>query len=159
MMRFQNKKDIVLMSYFRSNARENLTRISRLTAMPVSTIFDKLKEFEKELIKKHTAIIDFKKLGFDIRINMLLKVPRESRETLKQFLIKNENINSVYRVNNGYDFLIEVIFRNMDDMQKFTDCLEKFRLEEIKEMFVLEDLKREGFLADKSDAELLFSEV
>ena len=154
----QTKKDILLMTYFRNNARENLTRISKMSHIPVSTIFDKLREFERTMIKKHTAIVDFKKLGFDIQLNMLFKVSRESRDTFKDFLVKNENINSVFRINNGFDFLVEAIFRDMDALQRFSESLKRFDIIKKQELFVLEDLKREGFLADSLHAELLFAE-
>ena len=143
------------MTFFRNNARENLTRISRLTAIPVSTIFDKLREYEKDLIKKHATLVDFRKLGFDIRANLLFKISREQRDDFKDFLIKHENINSVFKVNNGFDFLVETVFKDMNDMQKFTDLLERFQIEEKQEMFILEDIKREGFLADRMQLELL----
>lgn len=156
-MRLNLKKDILLMTFLRNNARENLTRISRLTSIPVSTIFDRLKEFEKEIIKKHTTLIDFKKIGFDIKIDMLIKVLKEQKDELKEFLIKNENINSVFKVNNGFDFLIEAIFKDMNDLQRFIELLERFNIENKQEIFILEDLKREGFLADKNHAELLFA--
>lgn len=157
-MRFHTKKDIILMTFLRKNSRENLTKISRLTAIPISTIFDKVKEFEKELIRKHTSLIDFKKIGFDIKVNMLFKVARDSRDEFKEFLIKNENINSVFKVNNGFDFLVEAIFRNMNDMQRFNESIERFNIEAKQEMFILEDIKREEFLSDRMHAELLFAE-
>ncbi|MEM4637471.1 MAG: Lrp/AsnC family transcriptional regulator [Candidatus Woesearchaeota archaeon] len=157
-MRLNLKKDLLLMTFLRNNARENLTKISRLTAIPVSTIFDRLKEFEKELIKKHTTLIDFKKIGFDIKVNMLIKVTKEQKNSLKDFLTKNENINSVFKVNNGFDFLIEAIFRDMNDLQRFIEMLERFDIENRQEIFILEDIKREGFLSDKTHAELLFAE-
>lgn len=157
-MRLNLKKDLLLMTFLRNNARENLTKISRLTAIPVSTIFDRLKEFEKELIKKHTTLIDFKKIGFDIKVNMLIKVTKEQKNSLKDFLTKNENINSVFKVNNGFDFLIEAIFRDMNDLQRFIEMLERFDIENRQEIFILEDIKREGFLSDRTHAELLFAE-
>lgn len=157
-MRLNLKKDLLLMTFLRNNARENLTKISRITAIPVSTIFDRLKEFEKELIKKHTTLIDFKKIGFDIKVNMLIKVTKEQKNSLKDFLTKNENINSVFKVNNGFDFLIEAIFRDMNDLQRFIEMLERFDIENRQEIFILEDIKREGFLSDKTHAELLFAE-
>jgi DNA-binding Lrp family transcriptional regulator len=157
-LRFATKKDLLLMSYFRQNARENLTKISRITSIPVSTIFDKLKEFEKTVIQRHTTLVDFKKLGFDIRVNILFKVSRPNRDQFREFLLKNENINSVYKVNNGYDFLTEGIFKDMGAMHKFMENLDRFEIEAKQEMFVLEDVKREGFLADKMQAELLFAD-
>ncbi len=148
-------KDILLMMYFRKNARENLTKISRYTHIPVSTIFDKLRDFEKELIKKHTSIIDFKKLGFDIKVTMLFRINKDSRVEFREFLMTNENINSVSRINNGYDYMIEAVFRDMNDLQRFTEMLERFRIEQKQELFVLEDLKRESFLSDEMHMKLL----
>jgi DNA-binding Lrp family transcriptional regulator len=152
------KKDILLITYLRNNARENLTKLSRLTHIPVSTIFDRLKELETDLISKHTTLVNFKKLGFDIKINILFKVERNSREEFKEYLIKNQNINSVFRVNNGFDFLVEAIFRGMHELQIFMEDIERFNVEEKQELFVLEDLKLEGFLSDQIHAELLFAE-
>jgi len=154
-MELKTRKDILLMTYFRRNARENLTQISRWTSIPVSTIFDKLREFEKGLIQKHTTLIDFKRLGFDIRIDMLFKVSREFRDEFKEFLMTNENINSIYRINNGFDYLVEAIFKDMADLQRFTELLEKYKIEAKQELFILEDLKRESFLSDVVHAKLL----
>ena len=78
------KKELMLLACLRNNARETLTNISKKTNIPISTIFDKLKEYEKTFIKKHTSILDFKKLGYDIRINMLLKVDRSKRYALEE---------------------------------------------------------------------------
>lgn len=158
-MKFQSKKDLLLMTYFRSNARENLTKISRMTSIPVSTIFDKLREFEKTLIKKHTTLVDFRKLGFDIKVNILFKVPKESKEDMREFLMKNEKINSLFKINNGFDYMVEAIFKDMNDLQKFNEQLERFNVQNKQELFILEDLKREGFLSDKMHAELLYADV
>jgi len=154
-MELKTKRDMLLMTFFRKNARENLTNISKSTQIPISTIFDKLHGFEKEIIQKHTALINFKKLGFDIRINILFKVSKESREDFKKFLMGNEHINSVFRVNNGYDYMIEAIFKDMSDLQNFTELLDRFKIEAKQELFVLEDLKRESFLSEEIHMQLL----
>jgi len=154
-MELKTRKDILLMTYFRRNARENLTQISRWTSIPVSTIFDKLREFEKGLIQRHTTLIDFRKLGFDIRIDILFKVAKDSREEFKEFLVGNENVNSIYRINSGFDYLVEGIFKDMSDLQRFTELLDKFKIEAKQELFILEDIKRESFLTEEIHAKML----
>ncbi len=151
----QSKRDYVLMSYFRNNSRENLTKISRQTHIPISTIFDKLRQFEESLIKKHTTLVDFKQIGFDIRVNILFKVAKDSRDEFREFLMKSFNINSIFRVNNGFDYLVEAIFRDMSDLNRFLEQLEAFHIENRQELFVLEDIKRECFLSDTLHAEML----
>ena len=63
-----SKKELKIISEFRKNARENLTCASRKLGIPVSTIYDRLKKYSGNLITRHTAILDFKKLGFGIKV-------------------------------------------------------------------------------------------
>ncbi|RMF54740.1 Lrp/AsnC family transcriptional regulator, partial [Candidatus Woesearchaeota archaeon] len=144
-----SKKDLLLLTEFRRNSRETLTRISRKTKVPVSTIYDKLKFYEGNLIRKHTTLIDFTKLGFNTKAKVCIKVERELRDELKNFLIKNHNVNSVYKINNGFDFLVEVITRQIKDLEDFIELLEqKFPVKDHKVYYVIDDIKREGFLSN-----------
>jgi len=142
-------KDLLLLSNLRANARETLTKISKNTNIPISTIFDRLKHHERTIIKKHTAIIDFSKLGFSTRVTMTLKVNKDDRKEIKEFLTRNHNVNSVYKINNGYDFLLEGIFRNIKDLEDFIESLdEKFRIRSKQVFYIVEDVKREEFFSD-----------
>lgn len=150
------KKELMLLACLRNNARETLTNISKKTNIPISTIFDKLKEYEKTFIKKHTSILDFKKLGYDIRINMLLKVDRSKRYALEEFLMSEASVNNVFRINNIYDYLVDAIFKDIKEFQEFADKLEAYNITEITEHFVVDELKRENFLSDKDFIELMY---
>ena len=144
-----NKKDLRVVSYLRQDARMPLTKISRKTHIPVSTIFDRLKSSEESIIVKHTSLLDFTKLGFHTRANVVLKVDRDDKEILKEFLLKNQSVNSVSRINNGFDFMAECIFRQIVDLEEFLDNLEqKFRIADKKTYFIIEDLKKEAFMSD-----------
>lgn len=145
-------KEYQLLGFFRQNARMSLTKLSKATRMPVSTIFDRLKYYEgNNLIRKHTTLIDFKKLGYDIRTQMLLTADKDSRETMQKFLIMNPRVNTIFRVNNGYDFLIEAIFKDIRELDEFTRSLEDYKLKEKKEFLIMEDVKREEFLMHKDN--------
>ena len=142
-------KDLQLIAYLRQNARMPLTKISKKTRIPVSTIFDRLKYNEDEIILKHTTLLNFAKLGYHTRANITLKVEREDKEELQKFLEKQGVVNSLYRINNGYDFMIEGIFKQIKDMEEFLDNIEKkFKIQDKKSYFIIEDLKKESFLAN-----------
>ena len=144
-----NQKDLKIIAYLRNNARMPLTKMSRKTQIPVSTIFDRLKINENNLIIKHTSLLDFAKLGYNTRANIMLRVEREDKEALKEHLIKNQSINSVYKVNNGFDFMAEGIFKQIKDLEEFLDDIEnKFKIKEKKSFFIIEDLKRESFMSN-----------
>lgn len=142
------KNELLILSHLRQNARNSLTKISRRTGLPVSTIFDKLRSYEKSFIRRHTTIIDFQKLGYEIRVAVAVESSRENRDSLIRYLTHHVSVNSVYRINNCCDILIEGIFRNLDELKIFYESLERFHIKTKHEFFILEDIKREAFLSD-----------
>jgi DNA-binding Lrp family transcriptional regulator len=123
--------------------------MSKKTRIPVSTIFDKLRENISGVIKRPTILIDFHKLGFPTVSTILIKVNKEHREQLKEYLVKSFNVNSIYKVNNGYDFIIEVVFKNMQEQESFIEKIEEtFNILELKTFFIIEELKKEEFFSN-----------
>lgn len=144
MMKIDDKNSQVL-SHFRTNARISLTELSKQTKIPVSTLFEKLKTFEENnFITKHTSLIDFSRLGFDIRVQILIE--STDKTELSLFLSKNSNVNNVFRINNGFDFLVDAIFSNISDLDVFMQDLKNQHVKKTKEFFVLEELQRERFM-------------
>ncbi|MBU0629169.1 MAG: Lrp/AsnC family transcriptional regulator [Nanoarchaeota archaeon] len=145
------RKDLLILAELRNNSRESLTEISKRTSVPISTIFDKLRFYQDNLIKKHTTIIDFSKLGFNARANIMVKVDRNAREDARKFLLHHLNVNSVYKISNGFDFLIEGVFKNVRDVEDFIDVFGgKFKLEQTQVHYIVEDIKKESFMNDNS---------
>lgn len=140
-------KDILLLRCLRSNARATLTEISKETKIPISTLFDKLKVQQGNIIAKHTSIINFEKLGYHAHVQIFLKAPVELREHLAKYLQYNEQINSVFKINNGFDFFAEGVFSQVQEAEAFISNLEsRFSPLEYKTHYIIEDLKREEFL-------------
>ena len=143
------KKELVLISHLRNNARETMTSISKSTRMPISTIFDKIKKYEKSLIYKHTALLDFNALGYHTRANIMLKVDKKSRDDFRNHINKDQRVNSSSRINNGYDFIIEVVFKNIKELQDFIELIEeKFKITNREVFYIIDDIKREAFLSN-----------
>jgi len=141
------QKDILIISNLRKNARESLTKISKATGIPISTIYDRIKSYENNIINKHTTIVEFAKLGFNTRANIIIKTKRDQRDEIREFLQKNTNLNSVYKINNGYDFLIEAVFRDIKEMEDFIENMEsKFSIKSKQVFYIVDDIKRESFL-------------
>ncbi len=150
------KKDLIVVSYLRQNARETLTRLSKKTHIPVSTIYDKIKTNENNLIIKYTSLLDFSKIGFNTRANLMLKVKREKRDELKDYLMKHHNINSLFKVNNGFDFMVDVIFKHIKDMEDFIEILEqRFSIVDKQVHYIVDDIKRESFMDNPNVLEII----
>jgi len=149
------KKEIQILSNLRNNGREKLTNISRKTKIPVSTIFDKIRRYEENfVIKKHSCLLNFSKLGFEIDVNILIKVEREERDLLKEYLLERDCLNSIYKLSNGYDFMVEGIFRDMQELNDFLEELENgFNLMKNDVLYIVNELKREDFMNIKEPKE------
>ena len=143
-----DKKEMLILANLRKNSRETLTKISKQTSIPVSTIYDKLKIYETSFIKKHTSILDFSKLGYHTRATMLIKVANNYREKLREHLLLDKSLNTVYRINNGYDFMLEGIFKELREVDLFLDKLEKdYGVTEKYVYYIIDEVKKEDFLS------------
>lgn len=141
-----SKEELQIVSQFRNNARENLTTASRRLRIPVSTIYDRLKRYNGSIITKHTALLNFEKLGFTIRVICTFKSKAESRDALQRFLETHHRVNTLYRISNNHDYLVEVLFKDMSELNAFSERLESFGITNKQEYYIVKDVKREAFL-------------
>ena len=157
-MRNLKSKDFDIFVRLRMNARESLTRMSRAIQIPVSTIYDRLKEHEGRLIKKHTSLIDFSLLGYNTRAHVCVSVEKEDKQILAEFLQKHQNINNIYKINNGFDYMVEGVFQHIKDMEEFCDLLrEKYSIKDLKVFYIIDELQREVFMSRPEFNSMLFS--
>jgi DNA-binding Lrp family transcriptional regulator len=139
--------DMKFIAELRQDARQTLTEISKKTKIPISTLYDKLKLHEGSLIAKHTTILDFAKLGYNCRANVMLKASREDKEALCSYLKVHHSVNNLFKINNGFDYLTELIFPNVKEMEDFIEELEqKFKIETKQTNYIIDEMRREEFL-------------
>ena len=140
------RKDLLIMSHLRLNARQRLTKISRRTHIPVTTIYDNIKKYENRFIKKYTSILDFRKIGFNAKSKIAIKTKGSKNEVL-DYLLGHPNVNSLYRVTSDYDILAEVVFRELRDVDCFLDVLNRrFKIERSVVLNISEEIKKEAFM-------------
>jgi len=143
------KNDNLILSFLRQDARVSLTQMSRKTSIPISTLYERLKAYKKTYIKKNTAILDFDNLGYGARAKVLLKVSKEQREDLREFLVKCQHINELVKVNNGYDFFVEFVFQNMKELEGYLEGLgNRFDISDEKVFYIVDELKKECFMSN-----------
>jgi len=142
------EKDKVILSHLRNNAKESIVNLSKKIGVPASTIYDRVNVHEKNIIKRYTALLNFEKLGFHGRAYFAVKLDdMQKRRELLDFLVNHPNINSLYKINFGYHYLFEAIFKNVVEAETFINTLnEKFELDQKHIFSVVEDIKKEDFL-------------
>ena len=150
------RKDMLILSYLRKNARMQLTDLSRRSGIPVSTLFDKLKT-TTPFVFKYTALVDFQPLGFATRAMVVLKVKKNNREEVAQFVQHNKSVNSAFKINNGCDYILDVLCKDMKELEDFLEYLEEqFKVEKHQVYYILDTLKQEEFMSGPEYVNALF---
>ena len=141
-----NKKTMKFISILRENSREKLTMISKKTNIPISTLFDILKELKGGIITKQTVLLDFNKLGYNTRAQVLIAVENGDQKMLKQHLICNTNINNIFKINSGWSFMVETVHKSVKDLDDFLENInQSFRITKQEIHYLIDEIKREGF--------------
>ena len=155
-MRQIKQSDLALICNLRRDARATLTELSRKTRIPISTVFDKLRNYETRYILKHTALLDFNKFGFFARANVILKVSKKQTEKVRGFLTTHPNVNCLYKINNGFDFQVELIFKHLQELESFLDNLcERFIIKQKMVYYLLDEIKRESFMTNLESLQVM----
>jgi len=150
------KKDFLLLTHLRHNARDRLTVLSKKTRMPISTIHDKLKSKLKGILDRPTMLMNFAKLGFNTRAYIILKVGKTNKSEVREFLERQVNVNTLHKINNGYDYMLEGIFKHVSDLEMFMEKIDElFDIKDKKVYYIIQDIQRENFMQYPEHLEVL----
>ena len=131
----------------RKGKRLNISRIARLLNMPISTLSDRIKRIEKNYIIKRSSLLNYSTLGYFAHAKLAIKIEREKRQEFIDFLKEEKCVNSIYHINSGFDFFIDVIFKNAIEMKRWMeDSKNKFNLD-MQTFQILKIEQREGFMS------------
>ena len=131
-----------------------MTKISKRTGIPVSTIFDKVRSYRKSFVERFTCLFRFSELGFKSHSFTVFSIARERREELKKFFMSSPNVNALYRINHKFDFLVDMVFKDIQDLEDFFDKVDdEFAVRPKHIFYVVNEVGRELFLSRESEKE------
>ena len=144
-------KDLAIIAQLRTDGRMGLRDIGRKTEIPISTVYDRLQEY-KELIPRYAALLNFSALGYKSRAFVLLKTKKENLAKLMNYLSEHKNTNSLFRINNGWDILLDCVFTEMNTVEKFVDELElKYQVKGKEIHYILDTINTEMFMTKENE--------
>jgi len=144
-----DKSNRQIIDILRENAKCPAKEIAARTAMPITTVFNRIKKLEREgVIKRYSIVVDEKKLGKNIAAYVLLHYnialwgESVTRESLKKQLLELPCIVEVKYLLGQYDILLKV---QVADIEELNDIiLDRFRkipgIGQTATLIVLEDL-------------------
>ena len=149
------EQDKCIIAQLRKDARASLTSISKSTGITISTLFERLKQLRGQAITKFTCIVDFKRLGLHAHSLAVYSVSRANKKALQKYLRVHPNVNSVYRINHKYDFLVELVFDGLLAQEEFIDKTDELFGTRHHHIFYLVDiLSREKVLSAHSTSSI-----
>jgi len=134
---------IRVLQHLRIDARKAFTKIGKETGIPTTTVYDHYKRLKRDIITRQVALLHFKNIGY--HFNSFYYARSFNMEGLLKFLKSDPRINNLFLIDD-YSVLFEAIFLNTDEKRAFLSLLEGFRLKELVEHPVVEELKREDFI-------------
>ena len=114
-----------------------------LSTTPCWSRIQKLQELG--IIKKKTAVLDPEKLGFTNRVFIFIKTNQHKKEwadLFKKYILKQKQVIGLYRISGTYDYLINVLAKDINDFDKFyQNLIENIEIFDVSSSFVMEVMK------------------
>jgi DNA-binding Lrp family transcriptional regulator len=137
-----------ILAVLRNNSRERIKNISRKVGKEIDEITHFLKG-NSHCITKYTALLDYAKLGYDVRVFFVLSISKKEKEEVLRYLSYHDSVNSLFKINNGFDFMVECVFKNMKECNSFLEAFEaRFLVYRKEDYFILDSLREQKFLSN-----------
>jgi len=117
--------DIEIIRMLMENARIPYVRMAEKLGVSEAAVRKRIRKLEREgVIKKYTVEVDPKKLGFEVVALIGVDAKPESFITVLEALKGMEEVVSLYSSSGDHMMLVEVWFRNSEELTRFVKKLE-----------------------------------
>jgi len=141
------QKDTKAIVILRKDSREVARTVSKRSGVGMTALCNKIKHNFGGMIAKKTVLLNHDRMGFEIKALILIGVIKNHKVLVRNFLSTSLYINSLYRVNSGYDYAAEMIFKDDNHMDTFIkDLKDAFNISVMDVVTVLETVEREAFM-------------
>jgi len=114
--------DLKIVKCLTEDGRCTYKKIAEEAGVSEATVKNRIdKLMEAGIIKKFTVIMDYHKLGRAIKAFIGLRIQPAKLPQIVEHVQKNPDVHVLYRTSGDVDLLIEVIFEQMEDLNKFLE--------------------------------------
>ncbi len=135
-----------------NDGKMKIKEIAHTLNMSNTPIFERIKRLEKEgFIIGYTALVDKKKLGYNLVAFCSVTLERHHTEYLVQFVHDIQQLSEVvacYHIAGMFDYLLKIYVKDMSDYQTFiTQKLATLpNISRVQSSFVMTEIKHEQVL-------------
>ena len=132
-----DEKDNILLNELRKDSKRSVQDLSKATKIPSTTVYNRIKQLEKEgIIKQYTIKLDNKKVG---KVQAFFEITLNPSVNVSEFL-KKIKADDIYSVAGDYQFLIKSTFNDLGGVYSFTAQLQQAKADKVKTTIVLDEL-------------------
>lgn len=142
-----DKLDLMLIAELRNDCKQSVRTLSKKLGSHPNTILLRIKNLEKEgIILKYAAMVDFKKIGYDLHSLIWIKVDKKTRTEwdILNELSKFSELVAGYAITGSYDVLVVARTKDRNELTALLKRLNtKIYILETKTELVLETFKHD----------------
>ncbi|HLU86769.1 MAG TPA: Lrp/AsnC family transcriptional regulator [Taishania sp.] len=141
--------DLQILDLLRRDAKQGTKEIAQKIELTTTPTYERIKRLEKNgVIKRYTAIIDNKKLGYDLTLFCNVQLKSHTSEYLTEFeaaIIGLKEVKECYHIAGNFDYLLKIDIENMNEYATFVkDKLTVIpHIATVQSSFVMRTLKAE----------------
>ncbi|MEE9150514.1 MAG: Lrp/AsnC family transcriptional regulator [Thermoplasmata archaeon] len=133
-----DKTDMRLLQILQKNARMTNIDIGEKLNTSEATVRRRINNLvDRGYIRAFSALLDYKKMGNAVKVNVLARVEKDSLEDVANSLKKSKNVHMICQVIGDYNLFCELIFNNILELQEFTDKLAHLEPVEHMEYYIV----------------------
>ncbi len=117
-----DKIDLMIIRSLSKDARKPFNEIAKELEVSDTTVRKRIKRLLQEgIIKQFNVLLDFHKIGRIIKAFIGIRIiPQKLNDVVKK-LEENPDIQVLYRTTGNVDLFVEVIFRDMEELNQFLE--------------------------------------
>ena len=120
-------KDERILEVLKENSKLTTQQISKRVSIPITTVHNRMKKLEKDgVIKKYTAVLDYKKIGKPISAYVLiivdyklLKQIKKTQHDLSKKIKQHPSVEEASRVTGGTDIILKTRVKDVEELDEF----------------------------------------
>ena len=138
--------DLRILSLLQRDGKMTIKEVASQLSLTMTPVYERIRKMEREgVIRKYMALLDRKKLGYEMLVFCEVSLKSHSIEYIQQFTESIAVVHEVvecYHIAGRYDFLLKVVVKTMDDYQKFvlTRLSSLDNIGRVQSLFVLREV-------------------
>lgn len=119
--------DYKIIASLQKNGRISIKKLAEKICLTPPAVAERIRKLEESgVIKGYSAIIDYKKLGWNISALINITLNTDKRNDFFDYISKDKHILACYHVTGEFSMTVKAIFKEMSDLEIMVGKIQQF---------------------------------